>query len=171
MMFALNFIALVVLAFLVDSNVASPNVSRRSAQACASSNVPRFNPLAVFRTPPASGSPTTPIRMIDALTIPHIGWGIFSAGGSTPVSVSLVTGESPLFVSTQFPPPAFTGYCSAADPAGGPDLLTVGGQSLWALCPNTTVGGRNDLVWSPVANHAHYSLPSCQEVDIQMIPA
>lgn len=58
-----------------------------------------------------------------------------------------------------------------ADPAGGPDLLTVGGQSLWALCPNTTVGGRNDLVWSPVANHAHYSLPSCQEVDIQMIPA
>ncbi|KAF4562680.1 hypothetical protein EYR36_004074 [Pleurotus pulmonarius] len=82
-MFALNFIALVVLAFLVDSNVASPNVSRRSAQACASSNVPRFNPLAVFRTPPASGSPTTPIRMIDALTIPHIGWGIFSAGGSS----------------------------------------------------------------------------------------
>lgn len=192
-MFALKFIALAVLAFLVDSNVASPNLSRRAAQACTSSNVPRFNPLAVFRTPPASGSPTIPIRMIDALTIPHIGWGIFSAGGSSswlfynlqngaifpigsapfpaPVSVSLVTGESPLFVSTQFPPPAFTGYCSAADPAGGPDLLTVGGQSLWALCPNTTVGGRNDLVWSPVANHAHYSLPTCQEVDIQMIPA
>ncbi|KAF9495890.1 hypothetical protein BDN71DRAFT_1446823 [Pleurotus eryngii] len=78
---------------------------------------PRFISLAVFRTPPASRSPTAPIRMIDALTIPHIGWGIFSAGGSrnwlfynlqngaifpigsnpfpAPVSVSLVHGRIP----------------------------------------------------------------------------
>ncbi|KAG9224434.1 hypothetical protein CCMSSC00406_0009476 [Pleurotus cornucopiae] len=193
-MITLKAIVFALLVLLVEFNVASPNVSRRSALTCVSSNIPRFNPLAVFRDPPASGSPSAALGMINVATIPGLSWGIFSAGGGTggwlfynlqngaifpigsapfpaPVSVALVSGESPLFVSIRNPPTPFAGYCSAINPAGGPDILSVGGQSLWSLCPNTTAGGRSDLVWSPIANHAHYSLPSCQEVDIQMIPA
>ncbi|KAJ8502512.1 hypothetical protein ONZ45_g11694 [Pleurotus djamor] len=177
---------------LIAMTEGSPSLNAR--QACQTSNVAQFNPLAVFKVPPTSGATSTQVAMIQVQTIPHISWGILSTGVGNggwlfyalqngaifpkssipfpaPVSVALTNGESPLFVSTQFPPTAFTGFCSSANPAGGPNLLTVQGQNLWSLCPNNTAGGRNDLIWAPVANHAHYSLAACKEVDVQIIPA
>ncbi|KAL0946020.1 hypothetical protein HGRIS_012297 [Hohenbuehelia grisea] len=162
-------------------------------QVCTSTNVARFNPVAVFKVPPASGPTSLGIGDLDVNTIPHISYGIFSTGGAgswvfyqllngqilpkgtipfpAPVSLNLFAGDSPTFVSTQFPPPGYSGYCAMAN-TGGPDLLAAGGRSdLWSLCSNTTAGGRLDVVWDAKPSHPHYVLSSCKAVNIQMTPA
>ncbi|KAF4575259.1 WSC domain-containing protein [Pleurotus pulmonarius] len=161
---------------------------------CISTNVARFNPLAVFKTPPPAGPLSRPIGMINVNTVPHVSYGLLSSAGSggwlyyalqngaiypkttipfpAPVSFSVVPGYSPIFVSTQIPPPAYSGFCSMANPSGGPPLLAANLRpDLWSLCSNTTAGGRNDLVYSPQANHPHYNLATCLAVNIHMVPA
>ncbi|TFK18836.1 WSC-domain-containing protein [Coprinopsis marcescibilis] len=73
--------------------------------------------------------------------------------------------------------PSHTGYCAKPNPISpdgpfiGKPLLSVNGNTnLWGLCPNTTASGRLDIVYSPVANHAHYDIDDCQDVYIQLAP-
>ncbi|KDR77923.1 hypothetical protein GALMADRAFT_244894 [Galerina marginata CBS 339.88] len=96
-----------------------------------------------------------------------------------PQSFSVNVGDSPAFKNTQVFQAAagFSGYCGMANPINpiGPlfQPLLLGANSradLWALCPNITAGGRLDVVFSPVANHAHYLKNDCQAVFIQMDP-
>jgi hypothetical protein len=87
-------------------------------------------------------------------------------------SLAVKPGDSPIFVTTQFPPTAVGPYCTMANPVSGPNgpqALALSGRSdLWALCPNSTASGRVDVVYSPVANHPHYTLASCQSVYITL---
>lgn len=102
--------------------------------ACISTNIARFNPLAVFKAPPPSGPLSRSIGMINVNTVPHVSYGLLSSAGTggwlyyalqsgaiypksavpfpAPVSFSVVPGYSPIFVSTQIPPPAYSGFCS-----------------------------------------------------------
>jgi len=46
-------------------------------------------------------------------------------------------------------------------------VLGVNGRSdLWSFCPNSTAGGRMDVVWAAKANHAHYVESKCVKVDL-----
>ncbi|KAJ7044772.1 hypothetical protein C8F04DRAFT_941764, partial [Mycena alexandri] len=103
-------------------------------------------------------------------------------GGLLPVSTSqpnfrtaslpVKPGDSPTFVTTQFPPVAAGPYCTMANPVlgpSGPPALAVSGRSdLWALCPNSTAAGRLDVVFNPVPNHPHYTQASCNAVYITL---
>ncbi|KAJ7309323.1 hypothetical protein DFH08DRAFT_486162 [Mycena albidolilacea] len=64
-------------------------------------------------------------------------------------------------------------FCEQISPATGrigPLVAAANGRSdLWALCLNSTAGFRSDLVYSPVANHPHYNLSSCQPVWFTMV--
>ena len=51
---------------------------------------------------------------------------------------------------------------------GFPALSVSGHSDKWALCTNTTAGGRVDVVFSPIATSPHYSLSGCQNVVLQM---
>jgi len=85
-----------------------------------------------------------------------------------------VVGESLRFVSFSSGA-GYTGYCAKPNPVspsgpfiGFPILSANGHTDLWALCTNTTAGGRVDVVYSPIANHPNYDLAECQDVYIQM---
>jgi hypothetical protein len=82
-------------------------------------------------------------------------------------SLATKPGDSPIFVTTQFPPPAVGPYCTMANPLvpDGPQVLALSGRSdLWALCPNSTANGRLDVVYAPIANHPHYAKSSCSAI-------
>ncbi|KAJ8698712.1 hypothetical protein PTI98_005387 [Pleurotus ostreatus] len=176
------------------SGAEEPPTEEPPTPTCISTNVARFNPLAVFKAPPPSGPLSRSIGMINVNTVPHVSYGLLSSAGTggwlyyalqngaiypkavvpfpAPVSFSLVPGYSPIFVSTQIPPPAYSGFCSMVNPSGGPPLLAANLRAdLWSLCSNTTAGGRNDLVYSPQANHPHYNLLDCLGVNVYMVPA
>jgi len=111
----------------------------------------------------------------------QIDWGFFGGGtfglpfiGSNAKALPPVVGESPLFVSVS-PNAGYTSYCGKPNPVsplgpfiGFPVLSANGLTDLWALCTNTTAGGRVDVVYSPIANHPHYNRDECQDVYIQM---
>ncbi|KAJ7797312.1 hypothetical protein B0H14DRAFT_59419 [Mycena olivaceomarginata] len=150
-----------------------------------------FNLAAVFVAPPPTGAVSVPLHVIMIQTVPKVSWsiltttdGVFTSevltnGGLLPMSASqpqfrtssLATnpGDSPIFVTTQFPPPAVGPYCTMANPLvpDGPQVLALSGRSdLWALCPNSTAGGRVDVVYSPIDNHPHYNRSNCSAVNI-----
>jgi hypothetical protein len=111
----------------------------------------------------------------------QIDWGFFGGGnfgtpfiGSDAKNLPPVVGESPLFVAFSASA-GYTGYCAKPNPVspsgpfiGFPVLSANGHTDLWALCTNTSAGGRVDVVYSPIANHPHYNLDECQDVYIQM---
>ncbi|TFK25297.1 WSC-domain-containing protein [Coprinopsis marcescibilis] len=87
-------------------------------------------------------------------------------------------GDSQAFRDT-FPNtvPGHNGYCGKPNPisplggfAGFPVLSVNGDVDSWALCTNTTAGGRQDIVYSPIPNHAHYDNDLCEDVYIQILP-
>ncbi|TFK25289.1 hypothetical protein FA15DRAFT_668661 [Coprinopsis marcescibilis] len=75
-------------------------------------------------------------------------------------------------------PLGHNGYCVKPNPVsqwpigfvGFPVVSVDGRTDLWALCTNTTAGGRTDLVYSPRPNHPHYVHTQCQEVYLQILP-
>ncbi|KAJ6491059.1 WSC domain-containing protein [Mycena sanguinolenta] len=80
------------------------------------------------------------------------------------------TGDSP--IGRELFTPQTNVYCAQISPVTGrigPLVVAANGHAdLWALCPNTTAGLRSDLVYSPVANHPHYTLSNCQSVWLTM---
>ncbi|KAH9484852.1 WSC domain-containing protein [Psilocybe cubensis] len=84
-------------------------------------------------------------------------------------------GDSQAFTS-QSSAVGYAGFCPKPNPLSsnpfiGYPLLSVSGHTdLWSLCTNTTAGGRQDIVYSPVVNHPHYVKSACQDVWIQIVP-
>lgn len=127
-----------------------PPTEEPPAPTCVSTNVARFNPLAVFKAPPPSGPLSRSIGMINVNTVPHVSYGLLSSAGTggwlyyalqngaiypktvvpfpAPVSFSLVPGYSPIFVSTQIPPPAYSGFCSMVR-----GFVLSGNMRMWIL--------------------------------------
>ncbi|KAI0040111.1 WSC-domain-containing protein [Auriscalpium vulgare] len=82
-------------------------------------------------------------------------------------SFTVLLGESPAFAPDQ--PPAFI-YCESFPFSTGEPLLAVNGHAdQWAVCPNSTAGGRLDVVFAPTANHPHYTLSECADIFIQIV--
>ncbi|KAF7352419.1 hypothetical protein MVEN_01206400 [Mycena venus] len=159
-----------------------------TGQICSSmTHSANFNLAAVFVTPPTTGPASVPLHVNMIQTVTLVSWsilttanGIFTSevltnGGLLPMaasqpqfrtsSLAVKPGDSPIFVTTQFPPTAVGPYCTMLNPmvATGPQVLALSGRSdLWALCPNSTAGGRVDVVYSPIDNHPHYTKASCQ---------
>ncbi|KAG5644875.1 hypothetical protein DXG03_007516 [Asterophora parasitica] len=189
------FFALVVLAcssLLVQDATAINLESRQSP--CVEISNPSFNLLARSKANPAS---TDVIKVIDVHTVPRVGYSILSASTGTSawsynalvsygflpkstsnpnlntVSFSFVAGESPSFISTQFPPPPIPAYCftdNVVNPTTGPKLLAGAGYpDRWALCSNSTASGRRDVVYYPQAGHPHYVLADCDEVYLERV--
>jgi len=151
-----------------------------------------FNLEAVFFTPPTTGPASVPLHVAIVNTVTLVSWsilttasGVFTSevltnGGILPMSTSqpnfrttslaVVTGDSPTFVTTQFPPTAFPDYCIMPPPvvgAAGTESLGINGRNdLFALCPNSTAGGRLDVVFNPIPNHPHYVEANCESVYI-----
>ncbi|KAJ7126405.1 hypothetical protein C8R43DRAFT_705862 [Mycena crocata] len=53
--------------------------------------------------------------------------------------------------------------------SNGTQTLAVNGRNdLFALCPNSTAGGREDVVFKPAPNHPHYTAANCRSVYITL---
>ncbi|KAK7054111.1 WSC domain-containing protein, partial [Favolaschia claudopus] len=167
-----------------------------TAQVCLSSTLTTgFNLNAVPVTPNA---PAIPLHVHIIQTVPLVSWSVLTAlsdtlftstlltnGGLLPMSTSqpqfrtasLTTkpGDSPIFVTTQFPPTAVGPYCAMANPLvpNGPQVLGLNGRNdLWALCTNISTSNpsnRIDAVYSPGAGNPHYNLSSCQSVLLEIV--
>ncbi|KAJ7098785.1 hypothetical protein B0H15DRAFT_945295 [Mycena belliarum] len=149
-----------------------------------------FNLQAVYITPAATGPVSVPLHVAIVNTVPHVSYSILTTksdvftsevltnGGMLPMSTSqpqfrtsslaVLSGDSPTFITTQFPPTAFPAYCIMDNPVlgpSGPQALGVNGHNdQFALCANSSAAGRVDVVFSPVANHPHYTLADCDPV-------
>ncbi|GLB43799.1 putative protein xylosyltransferase activity [Lyophyllum shimeji] len=181
-------------SFLALKSAFALNLQRRQAASCTQTTASAFNLVARYRDAPTS---TILVKVIDVDTVPKVGYSILSTcascisswsynalengallpkSASNPylrtVSYSLVEGESPSFISIQFPPPPASGYCSTdhvVDLAGAPLLGANGRTDQWSLCPNSTANRRVDVVWSPKAGHSHYRIEDCQAVDLEQV--
>ncbi|KAJ6560470.1 WSC domain-containing protein [Mycena capillaripes] len=119
-----------------------------TGQICLStSHSAKFNLAAVFLAPPTTGAASVPLNIDIIQTVTLVSWsvlttvgGIFDSlvmtnGGLLPMSTSqpnfrtasltVVPGDSPIFVTTQFPPTAAGPYCLMANP-----VLGSSGQAL-----------------------------------------
>ncbi|KAF7355773.1 hypothetical protein MSAN_01495300 [Mycena sanguinolenta] len=87
-------------------------------------------------------------------------------------SLAVAVGESPLFITTESSSTAAGPYCSMLDPGiqgvTGQVLAVNTHSNLWALCHNITACNRLDVVYSPIANHPHYNLASCEPVYLSL---
>ncbi|KAJ7228233.1 hypothetical protein GGX14DRAFT_554335 [Mycena pura] len=120
------------------------------AQTCLETQATGFNLQAVFVDPPATGPVSVPLNVIMINTVPLVSWDILSTatgvftsevltnGGLFPMSTSqpnfrtnslaVITGDSPTFVTTQFPPTPPQAYCITSNPflgPNGPQLVDV----------------------------------------------
>ncbi|KAJ6553454.1 hypothetical protein DFH09DRAFT_1495769 [Mycena vulgaris] len=135
---------------------------------------------------------SVPLHVNIVNTVPHVSWSILTTangdftsevltnGGLLPMSTSqpkfrttllaVVPGDSPTFVTTQFPPNSPSSYCIMPNPVLGSASAQASGvngrNDLFALCPNSTNAGRPDVVFDPIANHLHYLLANCNSVYI-----
>ncbi|KAJ7482399.1 WSC domain-containing protein [Mycena galericulata] len=149
-----------------------------------------FNLAAVYFTPPTTGPTSVPVHVTIVNTVTLVSWSILSTasgvftsevltnGGILPMSTSqpnfrttslaVIPGDSPTFVTTEFPPTAVGDYCIMSNPvlgSAGSETLGINGRNdLFALCPNSTAGGRVDVVFNPIPNNPHYTLANCQPV-------
>ncbi|KAG6880962.1 hypothetical protein C0995_003558, partial [Termitomyces sp. Mi166 len=163
-------------------------------QTCTETSVSTFNLLARYKNDPDK---TVPVKVINVNTVPKVGYSILSAcpdcattwqynvlqnNGILPkseanpylntVSYTLIVGESPTFISTQFTPPPLSAYCFTGNfvNVSGPRILAAYNDAkTWSLCPNVTASGRLDVVWSAIANHPHYSLDNCVGVYLEQV--
>ena len=167
--------------------------TRQTTQTCTTTTAPGlFTLTATHTTAPYT---TVPLRVADVNTVPKVGYALLTTGpGSTQwpsynlansvfkpypgntimrtVSMPLLQGESPSFISIQTYPPGWAGYCFMDAPTPStPQLLAAHTHSdKWALCANSTAGGRVDVVYDPVPGHAHYEAAGCQGVVIEVNP-
>ncbi|KAI0041429.1 WSC-domain-containing protein [Auriscalpium vulgare] len=153
---------------------------------CVDSSVAHFWLVAFFNPEP----PTSPIGRYLILSPSEDGYSVLTANlcdeccgvgielditdrtltaEGSPVlgALPLRDGESPVFSAGQ---PALQNYCSTQlDPQSVPLLAGNGRSDEWALCPNTTAGGRLDVVFAPIANHPHYAATDCTNVFMQIV--
>ncbi|KAJ7121055.1 hypothetical protein C8R44DRAFT_877362 [Mycena epipterygia] len=141
-----------------------------------------------------AGLTSVPLHIYGVNTLPKVTWSILSTkegvldfnsvlkdGGIQGISdsqpylisnsLAVVRGESPTFITIQYPGPASGPYCTMRSPLGpgAPNVLGVDGHNdLFALCLNLTVGGREDVVFDPVANHDHYTKADCKHIYITL---
>ena len=111
------------------------------------------------RVPPVAGSP---LDFVGYPTTPFTPYAGFCAkvrpNCSFPLHVLIGKYTQPNPISPNGP---FIGF---------PALSIAGHADKWALCTNTTAGGRVDIVYSPIATSPDYSLSGCQNVVLQMAP-
>ncbi|KAJ7682279.1 WSC domain-containing protein [Mycena polygramma] len=171
----------------LDTSAAPPDTS-----ACAITSGEDFSPVAVTKSTPAT---QTRLNLID-VGVGGTHAFLLTADTCPSCRVEGVVQNGDLFVlSSLYPDATFveffnatTGnspvarenfsiennvFCAQISPVTGrigPLVVAANGHSdLWALCPNSTAGLRSDLVYSPVANHPHYALSSCQSVWLTMV--
>lgn len=189
-----RFYVLLAVSFLMLKCAFSLTLQSRQTESCTQTTVPAFNLVARYKDTPTS---TIAVKVIGVHTVPKVGYSILSTcpgctsswsyntlesgaflpkSASNPylrtVSYSLVEGESPSFISIQFPPSAVTGYCftdNLVDSTGAAFLAANGHADQWSLCPNSTANGRVDVVLSPKANHPHYIKDSCRGVYLEQV--
>ncbi|TFK99568.1 hypothetical protein BDV98DRAFT_606078 [Pterulicium gracile] len=180
---------------LTAASAAFALTTRQTApQTCTTTTAPGlFTLTATYTTSPYT---TVPLRVANVHTVAKVGYALLTTGpgpttwpsynlassvfkpypGNTimrTVSLPLNTGESPSFISIQTYPPGWAGYCfmDAPTPSTGPQLLAAHTHSdKWALCANSTAGGRVDIVYDPVPGHAHYTAAGCVGVTIEVVP-
>ncbi|KAF8959705.1 hypothetical protein BDZ97DRAFT_1922687 [Flammula alnicola] len=176
----------------------SPSGVAPGPQTCSATTLGNFTLQAQFKNPPTTGPSTVPLKVVAVEMVQNVIWTILSACTACctewpalslsnsivmPHSVVVATeqmtstltsdGESPNFVASV---PAFPGsqtYCTVTDnaaPVGSPPLLAFNGKAdAFSLCTNTSANARVDVVFSPVTGHPHYTLDSCQPINIQVI--
>ncbi|KAJ7362602.1 WSC domain-containing protein [Mycena albidolilacea] len=170
----------------LDSSAAPPQTN-----VCVVTNSEDFSPIAVTKSTPATqtrlnlvdvGVSGTHAFLLTADTCPSckvegdVQLGALLVLSSLYPDAAFVeffnatTGDSP--IGRELFTPQTDVYCAQISPVTGrigPLVVAANGHSdLWALCPNTTAGLRSDLVYSPVGNHPHYTLNSCQPVWLTM---
>ncbi|KAJ7908673.1 WSC domain-containing protein [Mycena leptocephala] len=166
----------------LDTSAAPPDTS-----VCVLSNSEDFSPVAVTKSTPSTqtrlnlidvGVAGTTAYLLTADTCPSCkvegevqNGDLYVLSALYPSAAfveffSATTGESP--VGRELFSVQNTVFCAQISPVTGrigPLVVAANGHSdLWALCPNTTAESRSDLVYSPVANHPHYTLSNCQSV-------
>ncbi|KAF8059473.1 hypothetical protein FPV67DRAFT_443180 [Lyophyllum atratum] len=187
-----RFYALLATSLLMLKCIFALRLPSEQAATCIQSSAPAFRLLARYKDAPAS---TIALHVIDVNSILKASYGILSTcsactatntlengaifpkSASNPnqrtISYSLIDGDSPVFLSRQFLPPATPVYCftdNVVDPvAGAPVLAANGDTERWALCSNSTAGGRVDVVWAPRVGHPHYVKDDCNEVYIEQV--
>ncbi|KAF5318168.1 hypothetical protein D9619_012137 [Psilocybe cf. subviscida] len=176
----------------------SSNGTAPGPAACLQTSLSNFTLRAQFKNPPTTGSSTVPLKIVVVEIVKNVLWTILSACPNccsewpslsmsnnivSPHSIVQATqqmastatndGESPNFVASI---PAFPGsqsYCTMTDhaaPNGSPALLAFNNKpDAFSLCTNTSANGRLDVVFSPVTGHPHYTLDTCQPINIQVI--
>uniref|UniRef100_A0A8H7Y1L9 WSC domain-containing protein n=1 Tax=Psilocybe cubensis TaxID=181762 RepID=A0A8H7Y1L9_PSICU len=176
----------------------SPTGKPPGPQVCLDTNLANFTLRAQFKNPPITGPSSVPLKVVAVEIVKNVVWTVLSACTTccsewpsislsnsiiSPHSVVVSTqqmtstftndGESPNFVASV---PAFAGsqaYCTMTDPTapvGSPPILAFNGQAnAFSLCTNTSANARVDLVFSPVTGHPHYTLDTCQPVNVQVI--
>ncbi|PFH45768.1 hypothetical protein AMATHDRAFT_71106 [Amanita thiersii Skay4041] len=175
--------------YIDEAEPPSPPSVNNNQTVCIDRDRKGFSLNAVYQND-SSTSPV-PIKAITALAVPHIGYSILSGCASCftsfpsydlvdgalwlqsgnsilrATSYSLIEGESPSFISQQFLPPPYAGYCTTAYPSEASNKFVLAAKTrndLWALCPNSTANGRMDVVWVPMENHPHYVKSACRAV-------
>ncbi|KAJ7175162.1 hypothetical protein C8R43DRAFT_1201816 [Mycena crocata] len=171
----------------LDSTAPTPDPST-----CITTNTEDFKPVAVTKTTPAT---QTRLNLLDVgVDGTHAFLLTADLDPSSDVEGTIQNGDL-LVLSTLYPSAAFVEFfnvpvgespiarqlftvqtdvfCAQISPVTGrlgPHVVAANGHSdLWALCLNTTAELRPDLVYSPVANHPHYALSSCQSVWFSII--
>ncbi|TFK98906.1 hypothetical protein BDV98DRAFT_571934 [Pterulicium gracile] len=162
------------------------------AQGCTSNTNAHFNLQAVYTKAPPEGPTSVHLQILHVQTVPRQSWQVLTAGSSSSYTsefmtngvlsgtlpsnpmqrttgIPLAVGETPTFQSLYPYPIGWAGYCLVT--TGATSQLAVSGQTdQWALCSNSTAGGRLDVVYSPTSNHPHYNIATCNSVSIELIP-
>ncbi|PPQ91781.1 hypothetical protein CVT25_000426 [Psilocybe cyanescens] len=177
----------------------SPTGKAPGPQVCLDTTLSNFTLRAQFKNPPLNGPSSVPLKVVAVEIVKNILWTVISVRVPyfystwmiiilsnsiiSPHSIVIPTqqmtstftndGESPNFVASI---PAFPGsqsYCTMTDTAaviGSPPILAFNGKAdAFSLCTNTSANARVDLVFSPVTGHPHYTLDTCQPVNVQVI--
>ncbi|KAF8993378.1 hypothetical protein BDQ17DRAFT_1368424 [Cyathus striatus] len=99
-------------------------------------------------------------------------YGIFG----TPIPIAPQAGEPLTFLGFSTST-AYAQFCAKPNPVSpeglfiGFPLLSVGGYTdRFSICPNTTANGILTVIYSPIANHADYTLSSCQDAYMLLTP-
>ncbi|KAJ2916250.1 hypothetical protein MD484_g4143, partial [Candolleomyces efflorescens] len=165
---------------------------------CNTPSVANFTLVAEYKEPAEEGPASVNLKVLAVEMASNVVWTIISAcsnccsewpalsmqnsvifphsqvvGTQIMSSTRPRAGESPAFVASVPAFPGFQAFCSVTDetdPEGSPSRLAFGGVTdSFALCTNNSANARVDLVYKPRANHPHYSLEECAEVDVKLI--
>jgi hypothetical protein len=155
----------------LDTSAAPPDTS-----VCVLGSSEDFSPVAVTKSTPAT---QTRLNLIDVGVAGTTAY-LLTADTCPSCKVEGDVQNGDLYVlSALYPSAAFVEFFSATtgESPVGRELFSVQNTVFCAqvsfnlpykwsplTCPNTTAESRSDLVYSPVANHPHYTLSNCQSV-------